>query len=160
MCSPKEREKINWQHRNNQRIGVAVADSPYGPWQRFDKPLIDVGESEEDYDCLMTSNPSVCQMADGRMLFVYKAVSKRCPLPQGGPVVHMGAAADSPLDRLPSTRGLCFTTRGSVSQQKIPIFVSDGRYRNREEDQACWQQRLFSPCTSSRYGLDWYEALC
>lgn len=27
----------NWLHRNNQRIGVAVAASPDGPWQRCDK---------------------------------------------------------------------------------------------------------------------------
>ena len=30
-----------WVNRNNQRIGVAVADDPNGPWKRFDKPLID-----------------------------------------------------------------------------------------------------------------------
>lgn len=27
--------------RFNQRIGVAVADSIEGPWQRFDQPLIE-----------------------------------------------------------------------------------------------------------------------
>lgn len=32
---------LNWVHRNNQRIGVAVADSPDGPWQRFDNPLVE-----------------------------------------------------------------------------------------------------------------------
>lgn len=35
-------EKLNWVHRNNQRIGVAIADNPNGPWTRFDKPVIDV----------------------------------------------------------------------------------------------------------------------
>ena len=35
-------QPLNWTHRNNQRIGVAVADKPEGPWKRFDKPLIDV----------------------------------------------------------------------------------------------------------------------
>ena len=28
--------------RFNKRIGIAVADSPYGPWQRPDKPSLDV----------------------------------------------------------------------------------------------------------------------
>jgi len=31
------REPLNGEHRNPQRIGVAVAGSPNGPWQRFDK---------------------------------------------------------------------------------------------------------------------------
>ena len=31
-------KSLNWTHRNHQRIGVAVADSPNGPWTRFDKP--------------------------------------------------------------------------------------------------------------------------
>jgi hypothetical protein len=30
---------LNWTHRNHQRIGVAIADSPNDTWQRFDQPL-------------------------------------------------------------------------------------------------------------------------
>ena len=33
-----------WIYRTNQRIGVAVADNPAGPWQRFEKPVLDVSE--------------------------------------------------------------------------------------------------------------------
>ncbi len=29
---------VNWTHRNHQRIGVATADSPAGPWTRLDHP--------------------------------------------------------------------------------------------------------------------------
>lgn len=32
-----------WIHRNRQRIGVAMADRPSGPWRRLDRPLLDVG---------------------------------------------------------------------------------------------------------------------
>ena len=32
-----------WVHRNHQRIGVATADHPGGPWTRRDTPLLDVG---------------------------------------------------------------------------------------------------------------------
>ncbi|MFR9580104.1 MAG: glycoside hydrolase family protein, partial [Rikenellaceae bacterium] len=56
---------FNWSHRNNQRIGVAVSKSLYGPWQQFDKPLIDVSEDPEANDALMVANPSVTQMKDG-----------------------------------------------------------------------------------------------
>ncbi len=62
-----------WNHRNNQRIGVAVSDSPTGPFERFDAPLIDV--TPGGCDALMTSNPSVARMADRRYIMVYEAVA-------------------------------------------------------------------------------------
>lgn len=43
----KDTKGLNMIHRNNQRIGVAVADHPNGPWKRFDRPLIDVSQSDE-----------------------------------------------------------------------------------------------------------------
>ena len=68
---------LNPTHRNNQRIGVAVSESPYGPWKRFDTPLIDVSKDTAAYDALMVANPSVTRMHDGRYLMVYKAVAKK-----------------------------------------------------------------------------------
>ncbi|QGY47527.1 family 43 glycosylhydrolase [Maribellus comscasis] len=105
-------ESLNWTHRNNQRIGVAVADDPNGPWKRFDEPVIDVTKDSTAHDALMTSNPSVTQMADGRYLAVYKAVGKKKPMPFGGPVVHLTAIADSPT--------------GPFVKQNKPIFTSEG----------------------------------
>ncbi len=90
------KEKLNWTHRNNQRIGVAVADSPDGPWQRFDEPLIDVSPDEEAIDSLMTSNPSITRRPDGGFLMVNKVVGRKRPLPGGGPVLHAVATSDGP----------------------------------------------------------------
>ena len=84
-----------WDHRNHQRVGVAVADRPSGPWRRFDRPLLDV--NPEGWDCMVTTNPSVTQMPDGRFIMVYKAVDKLNPAPFYGPVGHGVAFADSPL---------------------------------------------------------------
>ncbi len=161
LCVPDKRESINWQHRNNQRIGVAVADSPYGPWQRFDEPLIDVGANDEDYDCLMTSNPSACQMADGRMLFVYKAVSKRYPLPSGGPVVHMAAIAETPTGPITKHDGLVFHYEGERFPAEDPyIWYQDGKYRAIvKRIETSGNKRIFSlKHFESADGLDWAEA--
>jgi len=100
---------LNWVHRNNQRIGVAVADSPDGPWRRFDGPVIDVTHDNDAPDCLMTSNPSVTQRPDGGFLAVYKAVGKKRALPFGGPVVHCVATADSPTGPFVKHPGPVFT---------------------------------------------------
>ena len=87
---------LNWTHRNNQRVGVAVADSPDGPWTRFDEPLIDVG-GKGSWDELMTATPAVCRKPDGGYLLIYKCVAAQKELPFGGPVSHMAASAESPL---------------------------------------------------------------
>lgn len=84
-----------WEHRNNQRIGVAYTDNPEGEWIKSEKPVIDI--SEEGIDSLMTSNPTALVTEDDKILMVYKAVSKYGELPKGGKVLCGVARADSPL---------------------------------------------------------------
>lgn len=124
------KETLNWNHRNNQRIGVAVADSPNGPWKRFDKPLIDVSSDPNVDDCLVTSNPSICQTPDGKYLFVYKGVGKKFPLPNGGPVVHMVAFSDSPTGPFKKLPNIVFSFKGERFPAEDPyIWYGDGMYR-------------------------------
>ncbi|RED95960.1 glycoside hydrolase family protein [Marinoscillum furvescens] len=131
IVSVPGKQRINWMHRNNQRIGVAVADNPNGPWTRFDKPVLDITEGDSTaHDALMTSNPSVCQMPDGRILMVYKAVGKQYELPAGGPVVHMVAIADSPTGPFKKYPDPVFTFEGERFPAEDPyIWYADGRYR-------------------------------
>lgn len=81
-----------WVHRNHQRIGVAVADHPAGPWTRFDKPLIDVGE----YGQGIIGVPCVTPRPDGGFLLVYKTLAPGKGN-FGGGVFHYPAVAQSPL---------------------------------------------------------------
>lgn len=106
----KQVKGLNWSHRNNQRIGVAVADSPAGPWIRMDQPLI--SPTEGFHDALCMANPSVTQRPDGGYLMVYKAVGKKKALPFGGPVVHLVAMADNPT--------------GPFRKLPDPVFISPG----------------------------------
>lgn len=84
-----------WEHRNNQRIGVAYAADPEGEWTRIKEPVIDI--SDEGIDSLMTSNPTALVTADDKILMVYKAVSKYGEMPKGGKVICGVAEADNPL---------------------------------------------------------------
>ncbi len=115
----------NMIHRNNQRIGVAVAEQANGPWKRSDTPLIDVSEEENSLDALMTSNPSVTQRPDGGYLMVYKAVGKKNPGPYGGPVVHCVATSDSPL--------------GPFKKHDLPVFTAEN-FDFPAEDPFIWFQ--------------------
>lgn len=103
-------KSLNWTHRNHQRIGVAVADSPNGPWQRFDRPLVDT--TPGFYDPLCCNNPSVAVRPDGGCLMVYKAVGDKGKLPFGGPVFHCVATSDNPT--------------GPFRKHPNPIFVQEG----------------------------------
>lgn len=131
VVSVPGKAKINWLHRNNQRIGVAVADNPKGPWKRFDTPVLDITKKDSlAHDALMTSNPSVCKMKDGRILMVYKAVGKKYPLPNGGPVVHMVAIADSPTGPFKKYPDPVFLEEGARFPAEDPyIWYADGKYR-------------------------------
>lgn len=151
--------KLNWQHRNNQRIGVAVADHPNGPWKRFDKPVLDVNKEDSmAFDALMVSNPSVCQMSDGKILMVYKSVGKRHPLPQGGPVVHMVAIGEGPLGPFKKEPEPVFLFFGERFPAEDPyIWYQDGKYRAivkriQQKD----KNRVFSLVHyDSEDGIDW-----
>jgi hypothetical protein len=122
-------EDAYWTHRNNQRIGVALADHPNGPWKRFDRPLIDVSANDEAPDALMTSNPSICQRSDGTYLLVYKCVGKKKPLPFGGPVVHMVATSDSPTGPFNKRPDPVFTAEGDSFPAEDPyIWTQNGRF--------------------------------
>ena len=85
-----------WTHRNNQRIGVAVADNPFGPFRRSNQPVIEPGDAGA-WDELMMSNPSCTRARDGRFVLIYKAVSRDGAAPKFGPVKHGVAFSDSPV---------------------------------------------------------------
>jgi len=128
-ASPGNRA-LNPVHRNNQRIGVAVADSPDGPWIRQASPLIDVGEDDRALDALMVSNPSITQRPDGGFLLVYKAVGKKRPGIWGGPVVHCVATSDSPIGPFKKYDQPVFQAKDHDFPAEDPfIWYQAGKYR-------------------------------
>lgn len=155
-------EHLNWSHRNNQRIGVAVAEDPAGPWTRFDKPLIDVSPNSSASDALMTSNPTICRRPDGVYLLIYKAVGLRGPLPFGGPVVHMAATSFSPLGPFEKHPQLLFTNGDADFPAEDPFIWSQaGRCWAIVNDQAGAFNGVGSDSLSlfsSEDGLTWEPA--
>ena len=95
-----------WIHRNNQRIGVALADKPEGPWTRFDHPIIEVSNDPTAFDALCVANPAACLRPDGSILLHYKGVAKDPTKEPKGGVVRYGAALaerpEGPYTKVPS----------------------------------------------------------
>lgn len=149
---------LNWTHRNNQRIGVAVADRPEGPWTRLDKPVLSVSADAGAPDALMVSNPAACERPGGGVLMVYKAVAKQQPLPGGGPVVHLVATSDSPTGPFKKMLTPIFTKPGLRFAAEDPYIWWDGdRYRAIVKDNAGYftGQGYSLAQFESQDGLDW-----
>ncbi|MFD2256636.1 ThuA domain-containing protein [Luteolibacter algae] len=115
-----------WDHRNNQCIGVAVADSPFGPWTRFDEPVINISEAP---DALMIANPTVIPRPEGGYLMIYKAASLKGELPKGGPVIHLVATADTPAGPFKKTYKEVFGKEGVHFPAEDPyMWYAGDRY--------------------------------
>lgn len=91
--APSPSEEAWWIQRNRQRIGVAVANSLAGPWQRFPQPLIDVGP---DTGRTIINVPVLVSKPEGGYRLYYKTLAEG-PGRFGGGVFHYGADATSPL---------------------------------------------------------------
>lgn len=134
-----------WIYRNNQRIGVAWADNPAGPWNRLDKPVIDVSEDITAPDALMTSNPAINVAPDGSIFAVYKAVGKQdgwkpvdmesedtWHVSKGDRVRYMVAFADNPLGPFIKHDETVFELKGSEDEHMIAedpfVWSQDGIY--------------------------------
>lgn len=100
-----------WEYRNNQRIGVAVADDPEGEWKRFDHPVLDVSKDSTAYDALLVSNPAITVDAKGKVILVYKQVERNGTVKGGH--VRFGVAFSKSL-------------LGPFIKQDSPVFEVNG----------------------------------
>lgn len=115
-----------------QRIGVAVADHPAGPWKKMKKPLIDL--SKDGIDSQMCCNPTVTQGADGRFLMIYKCSNGRRKA--GGGIFITVAFSDKPTGPFTKTKRKIFTHPKSRFPGEDPfVWWQDGRYRCVVDDQ-------------------------
>lgn len=69
-----ETDALKLEAHTQERIGLATSKSPYGPWTRLDKPILDVvPNSWEQY---LVSNAAPVVMKDGKVWLYYKGVEK------------------------------------------------------------------------------------
>lgn len=94
-------------HRN-QRVGVAIASSPYGPWTRLDHPILE--PRPDQWDALITTNPAPWVTYDNKILLIYKSLTAP------GEMMRLGIASanrpEGPYERMRSEPILDFTASG------------------------------------------------
>lgn len=108
--------------RSNKRIGLAVSDSPYGPWQRLNHPILDT--KPETFYSFLVSNPSPIIQEDGSVMMIFKGRSHT----ENGKYSGMSLGiAYAPTIEGPYT----------VLNNEQPIFQVDGR--GEAEDPFLWK---------------------
>jgi len=112
-----------------QRIGVAVADHPEGPWKRIEQPLIDL--SEEGFDSQMVCNPTVTRSDDGKYLMVYK-----CSGGKKSGIFVTTATANSPIGPFVKSNKKIFVHPDSNFAVEDPfLWFQNGKYQCIVDDQ-------------------------
>ena len=96
-----------WSRRNSQRIGVAVAEKPEGPWKRFSSPVLSASEDTTAFDAMCVTNPAICIGRNNKVVMLYKAVCKNGTM-TGGKVRFSVAFADSPTGPFVKSNKLIF----------------------------------------------------
>ncbi|AWB67539.1 glycosyl hydrolase family 43 [Saccharobesus litoralis] len=73
----KRAADFDGHHASTQRIGLALSDSLYGPFERVsDEPILDVSPNKKDWDSYLTTNPALLQHPNGEYWLYYKAWDK------------------------------------------------------------------------------------
>jgi hypothetical protein len=154
-------------HRNRQRIGVAVADHPQGPWTRFDEPIIDISSDKSSFDSLCVTNPAACLRPDGGVVVIYKAVAYVEGKEMGGRVQFGVATSDQPEGPYEKKQGRVFdaeTTNKHWMIAEDPFIWFSEKYGKKYYAIARDVVGTFSGNSGgiclfeSRDGLDWIPA--
>jgi len=75
---------------NGKRIGIAVSDSPLGPFTRMDEPILT--PRIDNWDAAITSNPASFIHGDGSVLLVYKSAPVPYPERNNNRKLQFGVA--------------------------------------------------------------------
>lgn len=121
-------------HRNHQRIGVAWAAKPEGPWTRLDQPIVTVSDDKKAFDSLCVTNPAACLRPDGGVLLVYKAVEHVDGKEMGGKVRYGAAIAARPEGPYVKTLGRIFEADGAGGHWMVaedPFIFHSRKHGNR-----------------------------
>ncbi len=154
-------------HRNHQRVGVAIAENPAGPWKRLDQPIVDITDDKKSFDSLCTTNPAACVRPDGGVLVIYKAVQYVEGKIMGGNVLFGAAVADKPEGPYTKKTGHIFESEKPGKHWMVaedPFIWFSKKYGNRYYAAARDVVGTFSGAAGgiclfqSENGLDWKPA--
>ena len=150
---------------DTKRIGVALANSLDGPWQRSDAPLLLPGPTGA-WDDHCTTNPSLIQHPNGEFWLYYKSWNT-AEYDNGQPPIRGNrkyglATADrleGPYRKHPRNPLIDFSGRGQNRQcEDAFVWLDDGKFKIIARDMGVFNQEV-GLIMESNDGLTWSEPL-
>jgi hypothetical protein len=119
-----------------KRIGMARSKSLYGPWERMDKPLLDVA-AEGRWDDCCTTNPAFLRHPNGENWLYYKSWNEKDYRDQTGSIRanrKYGLAVSSRIDggyvRYSGNPVIDFSKYGDNRQvEDAYVYMEDNKYK-------------------------------
>jgi len=142
-----ETDPLKIEAHTQERIGLATSKSPYGPWTRLDKPILDVvPNSWEQY---LVSNAAPVVMKDGKVRLYYKGVEKLRKHAIGLAVADCPACEYKRVSNEPLNMG--------IGAEDPFIWMENGKYKALMLD----HERRYSPDKEIFYavsddGIKWH----
>lgn len=134
---------------DTKRIGLAVADSPDGPWRRPDAPLLEAGP-EGAWDDHCTTNPAFIKHLNGQYWLYYKSWNTAEYAAASGPIrgnrkygLAIADRLEGPYRRHPANPVIDFSACGHNEQfEDAYIWHEDGRFRLIARDMGFYNHEL------------------
>jgi len=150
---------------DTKRVGVALADSLDGPWQRPDMALLEPGPTGA-WDDHCTTNPSLIQHPNGEFWLYYKSwntadYAAGQPPVRGNRKYGLATATrlEGPYRRHPRNPLIDFSGRGGNRQcEDAFVWREDGRFRMIVRDMGLFSHEV-GLIMESDDGLAWSEPL-
>ncbi|HEY8484705.1 MAG TPA: glycoside hydrolase family protein [Longimicrobiales bacterium] len=149
---------------DTKRIGLAAADSLYGPWRRPDRPLLEAGPAGA-WDDHCTTNPAYVRHPDGRHWLYYKSWNTAEYNAAAGAAIRgnrkyglaVAEAVEGPYAKHPANPVIDFSGRGGNTQlEDAFVWWEDGRFRMLARDMGFFDHEV-GLYLESEDGVRWSE---
>jgi hypothetical protein len=146
---------------NTKRIGLAVADSLYGPWSRSDQPILEAGATGE-WDDHCTTNPSLVVHPGGEYWLYYKSWNTAEYEQAIGPVrgnrkygLAIAQKPEGPYRKYAQNPLIDFSKLGDNKQlEDAFVWYQNGRFNMLARDMGVYNQKA-GLYMEAKDGLKW-----
>ncbi|RZJ80324.1 MAG: hypothetical protein EOO20_26085, partial [Chryseobacterium sp.] len=150
---------------NTKRIGIAVSDSLYGPWERSAEPILLPGDAGA-WDDHCTTNPAVIQDSKGKYRLYYKSWNTQEYEQATGTIrgnrkygLAIGDTPEGPFVKYDDNPVIDFSARGNNAQfEDAFIWHQDNRYQIIARDMGFYDHES-GLLLKSKNGIKWQSPL-
>lgn len=146
-----------------KRIGLAKSKSLYGPWERSDTPILEVGESGQWDDC-NTTNPAFVSHPNGKAWLYYKSWNKNDYQAETGNIranrkygLAIADHIEGQYKRVEENPIIDFSKYGNNKQvEDAYVYIEDGKFKMLMRDMGYFDHEVGLQFESDN-GIDWSE---